>query len=250
MPDLEPRSEPTPDSRGRLRASLTHPSKSQYVVAVILALVGFALVLQVKATQTDDSYAGFRDQDLIDVLAGLSGAAERAEREIERLEQTRQDLQSDTNTRDTALEQARREANALAILAGQVPVTGPGLRISIEEIDGRVSIDTLLDTIQELRSAGAEAMQFNNEVRVIAQTAFEEATGGILIDGVLLQSPYTIDVIGEPHVLHGALTFPLGPMESARRDGARITAEELDAVDIESVRPGFRPQYANADEDE
>ena len=38
----------------------------------------------------------------------------------------------------------------------------------------------MLDTVQELRTAGAEAMQFNGKVRVVAQTSFEDAAGGIV----------------------------------------------------------------------
>ena len=59
----------------------------------------------------------------------------------------------------------------------------PGVRITITEQTGPVDIDSVLDTVEELRSAGAEAMQFNGQVRVVAQTSLEDEVGGFSVDG-------------------------------------------------------------------
>ena len=77
------------------------------MVGVLLAVVGFAVVTQVRANEVDDTYAGYRQQDLIDVLNGLAGTTQRAEAEIARLESTRDDLQSRHQRRQAALEQAQ-----------------------------------------------------------------------------------------------------------------------------------------------
>ena len=116
-------------------------------------------------------------------------------------------------------------------------MTGPGIRITITETDGPVDIDSLLDTIQELRGAGAEAMQFNGQVRVVADTSFEDGVGGIYVDGVLLEPPYVLDVIGNPTTLAGGLVFADGPISQLEGDGAEVDVVELQALDIESVRP-------------
>src|SRR5688572_5617192 len=194
---------PTRSGRQLLIDSLLRPSRAQLVVAVLLAVVGFAGITQMRAYDVDDTYAGYREQDLIDVLNGLAGTSQRAQAEITRLEQARAELQSSTSAREAALEQARSRADTLDILAGTVPVTGPGIRVTITETDGPVDIDSLLDTIQELRGAGAEAMQFNGQVRVVADTSFEDGVGGIEVDGELLEPPYVLDVIGNPTTLSG-----------------------------------------------
>jgi len=128
-----------------------------------------------------------------------------------------------------------------------VPVTGPGVRMTIEEVDGPVDIDSLVDTVQELRNAGAEAMQINGEVRVIASTSFEDGVGGIVVDGKELSPPYVIDVIGEPSTLVGGLNFALGPMDQLEGNGAEVTVDELQSLDIESVVPARRTQFAEPD---
>ena len=125
----------------------------------------------------------------------------------------------------------------LSILAGTVPVRGPGVTITIKEGYGQVEVGPFIDMVQALRTAGAEAMQINHEVRVVAQTSFEDGTGGLLVDGRLLEAPYTVDVIGPPDALVAALRFPDGPQDQfAEDDGAELTFEDVSSVDVETVR--------------
>lgn len=253
MPEHEARPAPTTESaparsgRQLLIDSLLRPSRAQLVVAVLLAVVGFAGITQMRAYDVDDTYAGYREQDLIDVLNGLAGTSQRAQAEITRLERARAELQSSTSAREAALEQARTRADTLDILAGTVPVTGPGIRVTVTETDGPVDIDSLLDTIQELRGAGAEAMQFNGLVRVVVDTSFEDGIGGIEVDGVLLEPPYVLEVIGNPTTLSGGLVFADGPISQLRDDGADVEVEELQSLDIESVRPEPTSDFAEPD---
>lgn len=240
MPD--PAEEHT--GRWRLAQALRRPGRRQLVVAVLLALVGFAGITQVRSNDVDDRYAGLREQDLIDILDGLAGTRQRAEAEIRRLERTREDLLSETSKREAALEQAQSEANTLSILAGLVPVTGPGVRITLTEVTGDIKLDTVLDTVQELRIAGAEAMQINGQVRIIAQTAFEGAEGGFLVDGTFVEPPYVIDVIGEPSTLTKATEFIRGPRAQVEEDGGEMQVEELRSLDIVSIVDPARPEIA------
>jgi uncharacterized protein YlxW (UPF0749 family) len=256
MPDVEqpqpedqpPVQEPAPPTgRDRLRRAMLRPSRGQLVVAVLLALVGYAAVTQVRFTNVDDTYAGYREQDLIDVLNGLAGATQRAESEIARLERTRDDLRSSTGAREAALAQAEKRSNDLAIMAGLVPVTGPGIRVTITETEGTVDVDTMVDMIQELRTAGAEAIQVNGEARVVAQTSFEDAEGGIKVGGQLVTSPYVFDVIGAPDTLHGAIDFPKGPRDQFEDEGATVDVDELASLDIEAVVSPRKAEYAEPD---
>ena len=59
------------------------------------------------------------------------------------------------------------------MLAGTVPVTGPGLVVTVEDPNGSVTYDTLIDIVQELRDAGAEAVAVN-DIRIGVATAFAE----------------------------------------------------------------------------
>lgn len=237
-----------PTAVERLRAALFQPSRSQVVAGILLAMLGFAAVTQVRFAGTDETYSGLREQELIDLFSGLSGTRQRAEAEIDRLEEVAAGLRDETTQRQTALEQAESTVQNLNIVAGLVPVTGPGVRLTITEVDGRIQVETVLDTIQELRTVGAEAIAINGSVRVIAQTFFEETEGGFLVDGEPVEAPYVIDVIGEPGVLAAAIEFALGPQKQIEDDGGRVDVRQLDTVDIEAVSRRDEPRYAVPDQ--
>jgi uncharacterized protein YlxW (UPF0749 family) len=238
---------PSDTGRSRLWQALRRPSRSQVVVAILLAMVGFAGVVQIQATKDSSSYAGLREQDLIDVLSGLAGTTQRTQAEIDRLTDARAGLRSETGQKRAAIEQAQQEVDNLNVLAGVVPVTGPGIRVTITEETGTVSVGTMLDTIQELRSNGAEAIQINGQIRVVAQTSFEDGVGGLLVDGVLLESPYVVDAIGVSTTLAGAIRFPLGPLKQLQGDGAVVEVEELASLDIDAIRRLVQPEFATPD---
>lgn len=223
--------------------------RARLVVAVLLAVFGFGLVTQVNATAEGDRYAGFREQDLVDVLTGLTGTAERADTEIDRLESAREELRDDNRGRSTALDEARSRAESLAVLAGTVPVTGPGIRITVTEVDGSITVGSLLDTIQELRTSLAEAVEINDTVRLVASSAVGDAEGGLEVDGERLTSPFVIEAIGEPATLEGGLTFTGGPVDTLEDEGATVEVELLDRVDVTSVRSGRGAAGTGVDRD-
>lgn len=247
QPGNQPDDRPGGTGRDRLTRAM-RPSRRQWVVALVLALVGYGVVVQVRTNDVDTDYDTLRQQDLIDVLNGLAGTTQRTQSEIERLTRTREQLLDETSARGTALQEAREEVETLSVLAGLVPVTGPGIRITITEgEDGEVTLSSMLDLIQELRTVGAEAIQLNGEVRVVAQTAFEDVEGGLLADGTLVQAPYVVDVVGEPDVLAGAVEFALGPRAQIERDGASLEVTELGSIDVEAVRELEEAEYAVPD---
>jgi uncharacterized protein YlxW (UPF0749 family) len=244
MPEHRTDPEPEP-GRERLRSAVVRPSRRQVVVAALLAVLGFAFVVQVRDTAANDTYAGLRESELVEVLDGLTGTAERARREVDRLEARRDELADENQARFAALDEAEQRVRTLNIIAGLVPVTGPGLRMTINESSSRVNVGSLLDTVQELRTAGAEAMELNDSIRLGADSSFDNAVGGIEVDGQLLEPPYVLEVIGDPHVLRTALEFSTGPIETLETyDGATVDVEELEAVQITSVREPTRPEHA------
>ena len=84
----------------------------------------------------------------------------------------------------------------------------------------------------------------------MAQTSFEDVAGGFLVDGELMSPPYIIDVIGEPNVLAGAMTFIEGPRAQVEEDGGTLDVDQQTSLDIEAVRRPVQPEYAEPDLDQ
>jgi uncharacterized protein YlxW (UPF0749 family) len=247
-PESSPFGAPDPADdvgRQRLREALLRPSRGQVVVGVLLAVLGFAAITQVRTNTTDDSYAGYREQDLVDALSALSDSSQRAQTQINQLDSTKRRLEQNQQDQAAAIDAAQKQAEELSIMAGWVPVTGPGIRFTVTEGPRPVDVNSVLDTVEELRAAGAESMQVNGTVRLVAQSAIEPAPGGLTIDGTLVSSPYVFDAIGDPHTLHGALELADGPIAQFTDDaGATVHVDELDSLDINAVRQPTNPKYA------
>ncbi len=234
------------DGRARLKEALSRPgSRGQVIAAGLLALLGFAAVVQVQSNSNDEAYVGARQDELIALINSLSLASERTETEIAELLQTRSSLLNDTEARRTVLEQARQQADELGILGGTLPAVGPGIRVTVADPSGGVGSNHLINGIQELRDAGAEVIELNDTVRVVAQTALRDtASGGVLVDGEQIEAPYVIEAIGAPHDLETALGFSRGFTDEVEGVGGRVRIEQLDTVEVATVRQVSAPEYA------
>jgi uncharacterized protein YlxW (UPF0749 family) len=230
----------------RLRRALLRPSRGQAVVGVLVGVLAFAAVTQVRLAGKDDTYANLREAELIQALNGLQAASRKAERDINDLESTRDRLRSSTQRRATALAQAQSEVQTLSVLAGTVPASGPGIQITVRDPQNQLSLNHLLDGLEELRNAGVEAVEINNQVRVIAQTSFEEDPDGVRVDGVVLKPPYVIDAIGSPDTLAGALQFQDGFSDDVQLDGGSVSIKKADRIDVTVTRAPVKPRYAEA----
>jgi uncharacterized protein YlxW (UPF0749 family) len=246
MPDPQV-PEPRPEETGRSR--LAHAlrrtgSRGQLTVGVLLALLGFAAVTQVQSNGQDDRFVGARQGDLIQLINNLSLASQRADNEIARLESTRASLRDDTRSRRTALERAQQQASTLGILAGTLPAEGTGVRVTVTDTGGGVGSNQLLEGLEELRDAGAEAIELNDKVRVVAQTSLRDVDGGVVVDGTLLRSPFVVDAIGGAETLAGGLDFQDGFVDEVNRVQGKVKVLQSDKVEITSIVQPATPEYA------
>ena len=64
---------------------LREPTRRQLIVGLLLAVLGFAAVTQLRSTERNETYAGYSEQALIDVLNGLAGTTQRTATELAEL---------------------------------------------------------------------------------------------------------------------------------------------------------------------
>ncbi|HWD80569.1 MAG TPA: DUF881 domain-containing protein [Kribbella sp.] len=246
VPTPMPKKPRTPNLALRRLRTGFKPSRGQAIVAVVLALVGCVAVVQVRVNRADDGYQNARREDLIAILDGLGQNTRRLESEIADLEERKNSLSSSADKAQTAREQAEAQIRTLGILAGTMAAVGPGVRITLNDPQGKMTSSNLLDAIEELRDAGAEAIQINGSVRVVASTDFVDDAPGIRIDGQKVTSPYVIEAIGESHNLAEAANFPGGLVSEVTGPQVGGTAEvnELDSVSITALHAPDEHRYA------
>jgi uncharacterized protein YlxW (UPF0749 family) len=133
----------------------------------------------------------------------------------------------------------------LGVLAGTVPARGPGVVVRITDPRGAVDSGLLLGAVQELRDAGAEAIQVN-DVRIVASSWFADGgrSGGVVVDGTRVHSPYVVTAVGDSRTIAEALRIPGGVVDSVHNLGATVGINELPSVDVSALRVLKPPQYA------
>lgn len=218
-------------------------TQGQLITAGLCALLGFALVVQVRQA-TDTQLGALRQNDLVRLLDETTTRTDELEQESLDLQRERDELLSGSDRQQAALDAARRTAAMQGILTGRLPATGPGVRITLSEPDGEIRPATMLHVLEELRNAGAEAMELNGH-RITASSAFTGSRGAIELDGALVESPFRWTVIGDPDTIAPALEIPGGALVRVRADGGRGTVEKSDRVDVTAVRALPDPVHAS-----
>lgn len=263
MPDSTP--EPTPE-RGRhelppdesdrplgdLHPAGARRGRSQIafgaLAVVLCVLLGLAIVTQARQTDSGDSLETARPADLLVLLDSLQQREAALNTEVADLQRTLESLQSSGSNDQAAIENAQARLAALSILIGTVAAAGPGVTITIEDNVPGVSPETMLDVINELRAAGAEAMQMSGPdgatVRVGVDTWVIGQPGALIVDGVTMNSPYSVLAIGDPATLAAAMNIPGGAMDSIERVGGTMSVQQSDALDVTALRQPKPRQYA------
>lgn len=227
------------------RAGRPRLTRANAYITVLAVLLGFAMVAQVHETRSS-GLENLRQEDLVALLDSVNQQSLKLSKEADNLTATKRKLQDDTGDQ-AALKAATARLQTLGILAGTLPATGPGIRITVKDPKGVVRPSDVLNAVEELRDAGAEAMQINS-VRVVASTYFAESTDGALVaDGTALQAPYTILAIGDPHTMATAMEIPGGVADALKQLGASPVIRSFKRIDVTALRAVSTPRYAQPD---
>lgn len=232
-------------SRGRTRVVFG-------VLAVLLCLLlGVAIATQVRQTGSGDSLETARPADLLVLLDSLQQREAALNTEVADLQRTLTQLQASGSSDQAAIENARARLAALSILIGTVAATGPGVTLTIEDPARGVAAETMLDVINELRAAGAEAIEIRGgqgreqvSVRVGVDTWIVGAPGALIADSATLRPVYSVLAIGDPPTLASAMNIPGGAMDSIERVGGTMVVQQSDRVDVTTLRQPKPRQYA------
>ncbi len=241
-PTGRPAENPPRAWRRLLRAGSPRATRANVLAMVLAGALGFAIIAQVRQTSIQ-GLENLREDELVRIFAGVDQDGDRLADEIRGLENSLELLQSQSTNGAEAQRAAQERLDALGILAGTAPATGPGIVLTITGVDGGVAAPIILDTIQELRAAGAEAIQIGDQ-RVVANTWISERDGDLVVSGETVAPPYTIRAIGDANTLAGAMEIPGGVTATVRRAEGTSDTEIRDEVVIDALLSLTPPQYA------
>ncbi len=134
-------------------------------------------------------------------------------------------------------------------LAGLTELEGPGISITLRDnlkgksdspiIDTVVHDTDVLRVVNELWNAGSEAISVNGH-RVVTGTNFRCVGSVMLVNNIQCASPITIQALGDPKTLMGAMNLPGGIIYEIKDSGG------AGMVQIDSIKKMRLPAYAGS----
>lgn len=210
---------------------------------VICVIIGFVFMGAVQLLQSNTREKVRKEE--ADQLTQLVARSEDLQNEVSALRKQVDELSKSSST-------TAKIPDSQNILNGTVEVTGPGIVITLrnpsllEESSGSTSgTDSTLsgmrdvaDTdiqlfVDRLWATGAEAISVNGQ-RLGPETSIRAAGGKILIGVVAIQSPYTIEAIGNADAMRVGVDSDHNPQlyDSFDKLGIAVSVSQKDKLDL------------------
>lgn len=236
-------------------------SKEKVVMSITIGIACFALVLvmfmQFKVVEQTDITAieTMKESELRLELTNwnekYNELNEKYGEIISKIEEYKTEKESDAKTAQllyAELEQLNEEL-------GKTDVEGEGIVIQLIDKGGtqlsedvlveKITSTQLLTTINELFSAGAEAISLNGH-RITAMTSIYEIGTEILkVNGDKISSPYVINAIGNADYLKSAVSGKGGKVDELKELGHEISVDVNKRIKIEKYDKEITSKYIN-----
>ena len=174
---------------------------------------------------------------------------ENAQKELEKIRQ--EATQNDGEAE--AKEQELKENN---MLLGNTDVTGEGVEVILADADTTntnlnaslqiIHYDDIQIVVNELKNAGAEAIEVNGQ-RIVNTTAITCEGNIIKINGEKIGSPFTIKAIGSQNLLYGALERAGSYLDQIRDGGNTAQVTKVDNITISKYTGVTSYEYLKED---
>ena len=186
------------------------------LVALILTMIIFT---QFKTVEKTDITAieTMRETELRDELATWKTKYEEVETKLEERKQKIEEYKQELDNNENAMQLLQSEVVEAEEYLGFTELQGEGIVVTLKDNeDANIEYWDLLFLVNELVSAGAEAISINDE-RVVATTEIVPVNGTIIfVNSKKIAGPYTVRAIGEKKYLESALTIKGGYLDERK----------------------------------
>lgn len=212
-------------------------TKIQLAISVVCVVLGLMVAIQFKTVK--QSIGPVTEYRAREIATQLKKAREERDNllalknDYEKKISEYEDEEAQVNIASRIIKEELEKAR---IIAGLVDVEGPGLNILLDDLKffenynyNIIDYTDLLEFINELNAAGAEALSINEE-RIISSTEIRQAGLHINVNTIKFAPPFAIKVIGEPKTLEAALRMRGGIVERLESKGIAISITQQQSI--------------------
>ncbi len=189
-------------------------NKEQIIMSIIIGLVCVVLIciisVQFKTIEETDITAieNMKEDELRTTLSEWKTKYEEIYEKYEETLATIDEYNKKIESSEEVSELLDEELEKSNLIAGNTDVYGEGITVTLTDNEKQaITAEDLLELINELRYAGAEAISIN-DVRIVNTTDIVEVGNSlILVGGQRLASPYVVKAIGNQAYLSSILSL-------------------------------------------
>ena len=172
---------------------------------------------------------------------------EKYEKTAEKLEDTNKKIEEyrdKTQSNDEAKDLIETELVNAKENFGLTDVNGDGVIVTLTDTDDKVyNWKDLLELVNELRAAGAEAISINDERIINLTDIIDVGNRYIVVNKQKIASPYIIKAIGDKIHLKSALTIKNGYYDLKKKEEYNIEIQERTNIKIEKYSKDVNLKY-------
>ena len=230
--------------------------KQQILMSVIIGLVCVVLIavmfVQYKTVEETDitSIKNMRENELRTTLSEWKTKYEETHEKYMQTQQTIKEYQKKIETNQEASGLLEKELQQSNLLVGKTNVTGEGVVITLtDNNEQKISSEDLIELINELRYAGAEAISIN-DIRVVNNTDIVLiGSSYIMVGGNRLSSPYVVKAIGNQAYLSSILSLKnSGFVDKYNNSGKTVKLEARKKIEILKYNGNMEIKYIKNEE--
>jgi len=229
---------------------LKKEKKNQIVMTIIIGLVCvvfFAVMfMQFKTIEETDITAieNMREADLRTAISEWKGKYEDTQKQLEANRKSVKDYQETIEKNGEASELVDKDLTESNMLLGKTDVIGEGVVVTLVNTPNcTVTYSHLLELINELRYAGAEAISIN-DARIVTTTDLTQIDNRMQANGQRIASPYVIKAIGSQTYLSSTLSLKdSGFIDRYKASGMDIKLEKGNNIKILKYNGEMKVKY-------
>lgn len=223
--------------------------KNQIIMTIIIGLVCvvfFAVMfMQFKTIEETDITAieNMRETDLRIAISEWKGKYEDTQKQLEANRKSVKDYQETIEKNGEASELVDKDLAESNMLLGKTDVVGEGVVVTlVNKPDCTVTYSHLLELVNELHYAGAEAISINDARVVMSEMA--QIDSRMQVSGQRVASPYVIKAIGNQTYLSSTLSLKdSGFIDRYKASGMDIKLEKGNNIKILKYNGDLKVKY-------
>ena len=230
-------------------------NKEKITISLIIGAMFFVLTMVIfmqfkTISHTDiDALETMQESELRTEIASIKAQYDETLTKLEETKSMIKDYEESINTDKEASEILQEELVKSRNLLGKNKVEGEGIIVTLTDVDvgkfGKITASDLIELINALKTAGAEAISINNQ-RIIANSYIVDINSTyISVNGRRLVSPYVVKAIGDITYLESGLSQKqYGFIDSKTNQGKSVILEKSTNIIINKYNGNFKFEYA------